>query len=82
MSLSKVTLFTRRQANVFFSMIKSATVDIPMVKMYYLIQSFIFLLLYRYNVQGFLDKNKDTLFQDFKRLLFNWYEFLLFSLLC
>ena len=23
-----------------------------------------------YNVKGFLDKNKDTLFQDFKRLLF------------
>lgn len=24
-----------------------------------------------YNVHGFLDKNKDTLFQDFKRLLYN-----------
>ena len=24
-----------------------------------------------YNVNGFMDKNKDTLFQDFKRLLFN-----------
>ena len=24
-----------------------------------------------YNVNGFLDKNKDTLFQDFKRLLYN-----------
>ncbi|XP_066998175.2 unconventional myosin ID [Anabrus simplex] len=24
-----------------------------------------------YNITGFLDKNKDTLFQDFKRLLFN-----------
>lgn len=24
-----------------------------------------------YNIQGFLDKNRDTLFQDFKRLLFN-----------
>ena len=23
-----------------------------------------------YNINGFLDKNKDTLFQDFKRLLF------------
>lgn len=29
--------------------------------------------LFRYGVDGFLDKNKDTLFQDFKRLLFNWY---------
>lgn len=27
----------------------------------------------RYNVEGFLDKNKDTLYQDFKRLLYNWY---------
>ena len=26
---------------------------------------------YRYTVENFLDKNKDTLFQDFKRLLFN-----------
>ncbi|NXW37776.1 MYO1G protein, partial [Phaetusa simplex] len=25
----------------------------------------------RYSVEGFLDKNKDTLFQDFKRLLYN-----------
>lgn len=24
-----------------------------------------------YNIDGFLDKNKDTLFQDFKRLLHN-----------
>lgn len=24
-----------------------------------------------YNINGFLDKNRDTLFQDFKRLLFN-----------
>ena len=24
-----------------------------------------------YNVNGFMEKNKDTLFQDFKRLLFN-----------
>lgn len=24
-----------------------------------------------YNINGFLDKNKDPLFQDFKRLLFN-----------
>ena len=24
-----------------------------------------------YNVNGFIEKNKDTLFQDFKRLLFN-----------
>lgn len=24
-----------------------------------------------YNIDGFLDKNKDTLFQDFKRLLYN-----------
>jgi myosin-1 len=24
-----------------------------------------------YNINGFLDKNKDTLFQDFKRLLYN-----------
>ncbi|KAL7977827.1 hypothetical protein Chor_010779 [Crotalus horridus] len=27
-----------------------------------------------YSVEGFLDKNKDFLFQDFKRLLFNRYE--------
>ena len=27
----------------------------------------------RYSVVGFLDKNKDTLFQDFKRLLYNRY---------
>jgi myosin-1 len=25
----------------------------------------------RYNVEGFIEKNKDTLFQDFKRLLYN-----------
>lgn len=25
----------------------------------------------RYSVEGFLDKNKDTLFQDFKRLFYN-----------
>lgn len=24
-----------------------------------------------YNIHGFLDKNKDTLFQDFKRLLYS-----------
>lgn len=24
-----------------------------------------------YSIKGFLDKNKDTLFQDFKRLLYN-----------
>jgi len=24
-----------------------------------------------YNIDGFIDKNRDTLFQDFKRLLFN-----------
>lgn len=24
-----------------------------------------------YSIEGFLDKNKDTLFQDFKRLLYN-----------
>jgi myosin-1 len=24
-----------------------------------------------YNINGFIDKNRDTLFQDFKRLLFN-----------
>ena len=24
-----------------------------------------------YNVNGFIDKNRDTLFQDFKRLLYN-----------
>jgi myosin-1 len=24
-----------------------------------------------YNINGFIEKNKDTLFQDFKRLLFN-----------
>jgi len=24
-----------------------------------------------YNINGFLDKNKDTLFQDFRRLLYN-----------
>ena len=28
-------------------------------------------ILYRYDVVGFMDKNKDTLFQDFKRLLFS-----------
>lgn len=27
----------------------------------------------KYSVDGFLDKNKDKLFQDFKRLLFNRY---------
>lgn len=27
-----------------------------------------------YSVVGFLDKNKDTLFQDFKRLLYNRWE--------
>lgn len=27
--------------------------------------------LHRYSVVGFIDKNKDTLFQDFKRLLYN-----------
>jgi hypothetical protein len=37
---------------------------------------------YRYRVEGFMDKNKDTLFQDFKRLLFNWYEVRFFSQLC
>lgn len=26
---------------------------------------------HRYSVVGFIDKNKDTLFQDFKRLLYN-----------
>ena len=26
-----------------------------------------------YNVNGFIDKNRDTLFQDFKRLLYNRY---------
>lgn len=25
----------------------------------------------RYSVQGFMDKNRDALFQDFKRLLYN-----------
>lgn len=25
----------------------------------------------RYSVQGFIDKNRDALFQDFKRLLYN-----------
>lgn len=29
------------------------------------------LYFYRYSVVGFIDKNKDTLFQDFKRLLYN-----------
>ena len=24
-----------------------------------------------YNISGFIEKNRDTLFQDFKRLLFN-----------
>ena len=24
-----------------------------------------------YNINGFIEKNKDTLYQDFKRLLFN-----------
>ncbi|KAH0627707.1 hypothetical protein JD844_003830 [Phrynosoma platyrhinos] len=28
-----------------------------------------------YSVEGFLDKNKDTLFQDFKRLMYNRYPF-------
>ena len=27
---------------------------------------------HRYSVVGFIDKNKDTLYQDFKRLLYNW----------
>ena len=27
--------------------------------------------LYRYNVTGFIDKNKDPIYQDFKRLLYN-----------
>lgn len=26
---------------------------------------------YRYSVQGFIDKNRDSLFQDFKRLLYS-----------
>lgn len=26
---------------------------------------------HRYSVQGFIDKNRDALFQDFKRLLYN-----------
>lgn len=25
----------------------------------------------RYSVEGFIDKNRDSLFQDFKRLLYN-----------
>ena len=27
----------------------------------------------KYSVNGFMEKNKDTLFQDFKRLLYNRY---------
>lgn len=40
---------------------------------------------YRYSVVDFLDKNKDNLYQDFKRLLFNrymhffWYCFIKLS---
>ena len=30
---------------------------------------------FRYSVVNFLDKNKDTLYQDFKRLLYNRYVF-------
>lgn len=29
------------------------------------------LVLVRYSVEGFIDKNRDSLFQDFKRLLYN-----------
>ena len=30
-------------------------------------------ILYRYGVTGFIDKNKDPIYQDFKRLLYNRY---------
>lgn len=36
-----------------------------------IILTFCFYIYYRYSVEGFLDKNKDLLFQDFKRLMYN-----------
>ena len=34
------------------------------------------MLLVRYNIFEFIDKNKDPIFQDFKRLLYNRYSFI------
>ena len=40
-------------------------------------------LFYSYSVTGFLDKNKDNLYQDFKRLLYNRYpKIILIQNLC
>lgn len=39
------------------------------------------LLFHSYSVEGFLDKNKDPLFQDFKRLMYNRYSVTFYEVL-